>query len=162
MIIGVFYRHPEKKDTNFTEWISKTLDKIKKKNKKVIVCGDFNFYLLNYDKNECVNSFYIFHCKFRAVLCLSKNIFHSISYLNTMLQNSLQPCILEPTRIVNNHRPSLVVTYVCYFCWLSTSQSGWTVERPPSGFSDLKCEITEINHVNYWICIDSSCCCIPG
>ena len=84
-LIGVFHRHPRKKDTHFTECISKTLDKIKKEKKRVIVCGDFNFDLLNYDKNECVNS-----------------------YLNTMLQNSLQPCILEPTRIVANHRSSLV------------------------------------------------------
>ena len=30
------------------------------------------------------------------------------NFLDTMLTNNLQPCILEPTRITNNCKPSLV------------------------------------------------------
>ena len=47
--------------------------------------SDFNFDLLNHEHNENISDF-----------------------LNMMLENSLQPCILEPTRLVPGCKPSLV------------------------------------------------------
>ena len=51
----------------------------------VIIAGDFNYDLLTLEKN-----------------------IYAYEFINIMLSNFLQPCILEPTRVVNNNRPSLV------------------------------------------------------
>ena len=53
--------------------------------KITIVAGDFNFDLLKYDYNNLTNDF-----------------------LSIMYSNFFQPCILEPTRITSNNRPSLL------------------------------------------------------
>ena len=85
ILICVAYRHPKKDDKQTTEKLSETLDKLKKENKKIFIVGDFNFDLLNHEFNDNISDF-----------------------LNMMLENSLQPCIIEPTRIVSNNKPSLV------------------------------------------------------
>ena len=85
ILICVAYRHPKKDDKTTTDKLSETLDQIKKENKKVLIAGDFNFDLLNHEQNDNISNF-----------------------LNLMLENSLQPCITEPTRIVPNCKPSLV------------------------------------------------------
>ena len=85
ILICVTYRHPKKDDKQTTEKLSATLDKLKKENKKIFIVGDFNFDLLNHEHNANTSEF-----------------------LNMMLENSLQPCIIEPTRIVPNSKPSLV------------------------------------------------------
>ena len=54
-------------------------------NKKVFLAGDFNFDLLKHQSNDNVGNF-----------------------LQMMLDNSYQPCITEPTRIVNKSNPSLI------------------------------------------------------
>jgi len=85
-LICVVYRHPIKnKDTKTVELLNSTFAKIRKENKKVTITGDFNFDLLNHDKNPAVSSF-----------------------LHMMLDNNFQPCINAPTRIVNGSKPSLV------------------------------------------------------
>ena len=85
-LLGTFYRHPSKQDSTFNENLKKVLQKLKKESsKKIIICGDFNQNLLNYDKDEYISTF-----------------------LNTMLENGFQPCITEPTRITNTNKPSLV------------------------------------------------------
>ena len=84
-IIGVVYRHPSGKCDKFIDRLESNLKKIKKENKKTVICGDFNFNLLNFDKDKNVNQF----------LC-------------TMLDYGFQPCITEPTRITNSNKPSLV------------------------------------------------------
>ena len=84
-LIGVVYRHPSAKSDKFIDELVKTLKKIKKEKKKTIICGDFNFNLLNFDLDDKVNTF----------LC-------------TMLEYGFQPCITEPTRITNSNKPSLV------------------------------------------------------
>ena len=84
-IVGVIYRHPSGKPDNFFSKLETTLKKIKKENKKTIICGDFNLNLLNFDLDKNVNQFL---CK--------------------MLDYSFQPCITEPTRITNSNKPSLV------------------------------------------------------
>ena len=85
ILICVVYRHPRKDDKLTTENLSVTLDKIKREKKKILVVGDFNFDLLNHEHNDNISDF-----------------------LNMMLENSLQPCIIEPTRISPGSKPSLV------------------------------------------------------
>ena len=53
-LLGVIYRHPSKDDTMFTEKLQKTLMKIKKEKKSIVISGDFNLDLLLYDKNEMI------------------------------------------------------------------------------------------------------------
>ena len=86
IIIGVCYRHPRKKsDESFNQYLEKTLVQLNKKNKLTIVVGDFNYNLLNQEKDK-----------------------YSAMFLNTMMNNNFQPCILEPTRITANNKPSLI------------------------------------------------------
>ena len=80
-----FLQKPSKNNTLFSEALHKTFKKIKKENKTIMISGDFNLDLLLSENNKMVSTF-----------------------LNNMLMNNLQPCITEPTRIVNNCRPSLV------------------------------------------------------
>ena len=61
------------------------MHKLGNSNKITIVAGDFNFDLLKYDYNNLTNDF-----------------------LSIMYSNFFQPCILEPTRITSNNRPSLL------------------------------------------------------
>ena len=84
-VIGTVYRHPSKNNTLFFYNLKKTLKKLNREKKKIILCGDFNFDLLNFDKDEQVNEF-----------------------LNTILEQNMHPCITEPTRITNTNKPSLV------------------------------------------------------
>ena len=79
------YTGSPQNDLPSIEILRDTLKKVKKENKKVIICGDFNYNLLNHENNEIINSF-----------------------LNTLLECSLQPCITEPTRIVDMQRTTLV------------------------------------------------------
>ena len=86
ILIGVCYRHPRKKSTDsFCQYLEKTLQKIAKKNTLTFIVGDFNYDLLKVDND-----------KFAA------------TFLNTMMANSFQPCILEPTRLIAGNRPTLI------------------------------------------------------
>ena len=85
-LVGVVYRHPSKRsDDKCIEIINETLTKIQKENKKVLIAGDFNYDLLKHESNSNINDF-----------------------LQMMINNCYQPCITEPTRIVNGNKPSLV------------------------------------------------------
>lgn len=84
-LIGTFYRHPSDHDSIFKTKMKDTVKKLKKEKKKVILCGDFNYNLLEYATDKHVSEF-----------------------LNTMLENNFQPCITEATRITNTNKPSLV------------------------------------------------------
>jgi len=86
IIVGVIYRHPSKQDTIFIEKLKIILNRLRSENNKtILICGDFNLNLLNYDKDEYVSSF-----------------------LNIMLENNFYPCIVEPSRVTNLSKPSLV------------------------------------------------------
>ena len=83
-LIGVVY--PTKRnDEKCIEILNETLTKIQKENKKVLIAGDFNFDLLKHEIDSNINDF-----------------------LQMMINNSYQPCITEPTRIVKGNQPSLV------------------------------------------------------
>ena len=80
------YRHPCKRnDEKSIEILNETLSKIHRENKKVLLAGDFNFDLLKHETNTTIGNF-----------------------LQMMLNNSYQPCISEPTRIIHGNKPSLV------------------------------------------------------
>ena len=86
ILVGTYYRHPKKNSSNvFLEKLKENLNKLGNNNKITIVAGDFNFDLLKYDYNNLTNDF-----------------------LSIMYSNFFQPCILEPTRITSNNRPSLL------------------------------------------------------
>ena len=85
IIIGTHYRHPRKKDFKYLEYLKNTIRKIKKENKLTIIGGDFNYNLLDYDKNNEVNSF-----------------------LDLMTENLFAPQIFGPTLINDRNKPSLV------------------------------------------------------
>ena len=56
MIAGVFHRHPRKNSRDeFVENLKATLNKIKNRNEHIIICGDFNYNLLKYEHNKCIN-----------------------------------------------------------------------------------------------------------
>ena len=85
ILLGVFYRHPSHRADKFLAQLDTTLKKVKRENKKTIICGDFNIDLLSFDREKRVSTF-----------------------LSTMLEHNFQPCITEPTRITNTNKPSLV------------------------------------------------------
>ena len=84
-LIGIVYRHPRKNDKKCIEILTDTLTKIRRENKKVLLVGDFNYDLLKFESDPTISEF-----------------------LQMMLDNSFQPCIIEPTRIVHGNKPSLV------------------------------------------------------
>ena len=84
-VIGSFYRHPNRSDKSFLQYLQTILNKIKKENKIFIMSGDFNYNLLHYEKNINVALF-----------------------LDTMYSNYFSPQITLSTRVVNNVQPSLI------------------------------------------------------
>ena len=85
-LVGVVYRHPSKRDDKKSiELLNESLSKINRENKKVFLAGDFNFDLLKHATNPNIGNF-----------------------LQMMLNNGYQPCITEPTRIINGNKPSLI------------------------------------------------------
>ncbi|XP_057292368.1 uncharacterized protein LOC130618404 [Hydractinia symbiolongicarpus] len=86
ILTAVFYRHPKKStDVSFTNHIENTLQKLKKEHKNIILLGDFNYCLLNYETNKEIRRF---------VECLYDHF--------------LQPCITQPTRTILGAKPSLI------------------------------------------------------
>ena len=84
-LVGVVYRHPRNNDNKSIEILNETLSKVNRENKKVFIAGDFNYDLLKHETDTNVGNF-----------------------LQMMLNNGYQPCITEPTRIMNGNKPSLV------------------------------------------------------
>ena len=86
-LVAVIYRHPRKRNDNkFLEYLTNTISrKIRKEKKTVFITGDFNINLLNIDSDEYTESF-----------------------LNLLLSNFFQPHILQPSKILNYSKPSLI------------------------------------------------------
>ena len=86
-LVAVVYRHPRKNNDNkFLEYLTNTLSKkIRKEKKVVFITGDFNINLLNIDSDEYTEKF-----------------------LNLLLSNFFQPHILQPSKIINNSKPPLI------------------------------------------------------
>ena len=76
-IIGCIYKHPNMETSEFNElFLEKTLNKITKENKKVVLMGDFNINILKYDTDTTVSDF-----------------------MDIMYSNTLLPYITGPTHI---------------------------------------------------------------
>ena len=85
-LIGSFYGHPKKhSDGTFYSNLLKLLNIIKTETKYVFIAGDFNYDLLKYSKDMYVTDI-----------------------LDLCYEHFLQPCILEPTRIIYGNRSSLI------------------------------------------------------
>ena len=83
LIVGCIYKHPCMDICTFNDhYLNPLLDNLSKEaNKTIVLLGDFNIDLLNFDTSEYVSSF-----------------------LDGLASNSLQPQILLPTRISNNSK----------------------------------------------------------
>ena len=57
IVVGLIYRHPRPKQTQFLKYLKNTRNTTEKENKKTTLIGDFNINLLNFDSNNEVHSF---------------------------------------------------------------------------------------------------------
>ena len=89
LIVGCIYKHPCMDICTFNDhYLNPLLDNLSKEaNKTIVLLGDFNIDLLNFDTLEYVSTF-----------------------LDDLASNLLQPQIVLPTRISNNIDP-LVLLY---------------------------------------------------
>ena len=78
IVLGV-YRHPNGEIKEFVEMLEKILEEVRKEKKYVIIAGDFNINLANFNRNNDIKN-----------------------YLNSLLINDFIPTILMPTRITLN------------------------------------------------------------
>ena len=93
ILMGCYYRHPRKtSDDVFLEKLGQSINKIKRSDKYIIVCGYLNYNLLHHELNQYVNEFV------------------------NMYSNFLHPCITEPTRLIKKQRPSLIDNISVNFC----------------------------------------------
>ena len=76
-IVGCIYRHPSMSVHEFNNnFLDVLLEKLTKENKNIILLGDFNINLLNYDNSS-----------------------ETAYFLNNMCSNALFPFITQPTRV---------------------------------------------------------------
>ena len=87
---GCIYRHPTYDLSEFINYLETTLKKTTSENKEVYLCGDFNIDLL---KIEEVNNYQL--------------------YYNLLCSYGFLPLIVQPTRVVENQRPSLIDNIFC-------------------------------------------------
>ena len=79
MIIGCIYKHPKQGTHDFNEnYILPLTDKLPRVKKDILIMGDFNINLLNYNNDKDTTTF-----------------------LDTMFSNSFSPFITLPTRVGN-------------------------------------------------------------
>ena len=80
MIIGCVYKHPKYGVSDFTNnYITPLLDKLSNENKDIMIMGDFNINLINYNDDKNTGNF-----------------------LHTRFSQSFLPYITTPTRITRN------------------------------------------------------------
>ena len=97
--IGCIYRHPNMDLDEFNDnYLNSVLDKISKENKSVFLFGDFNVYLLKYEKHAPSNEF-----------------------LDSLSSHMFLPHIVQPTRISTTSKP-LLITFSQTFIFQALSQ----------------------------------------
>ena len=80
IIIGCVYKHPKHEVSGFTNnFITPLLDKLSNENKDIMIMGDFNINLINYNDDKNTGNF-----------------------LDTMFSHSFLPYVTTPTRITRN------------------------------------------------------------
>ena len=81
-LVGCIYRHPSMNQIDFLQnYFVGLLEKINNENKQIILMGDFNFDLLNHEKDP-----------------------HTETFLDMITSSSLMPLILKPTRITSHSK----------------------------------------------------------
>ena len=81
IILGVIYRHPSINLISLnSSYLNSLLENTSKEQKSVVLCGSFNFKLLNYNEHNPTNEF-----------------------LDSLASNSIIPLILQPTRIISHY-----------------------------------------------------------
>ena len=77
MIIGCIYKRPKQGTHDFNEnYILPLMDKLSREKKDILIMGDFNINLLNYNNDK-----------------------DTITFLDTMFSNSFSPIITLPTKV---------------------------------------------------------------
>ena len=123
ILVGVTYRHSKQKDKGFLQFLSNTLKKVKKENKKIILTGNFNLNLLKFDKNKEINEF-----------------------LDNLTAKGFTPHVLGPTRITENEQASLIDIFFIDFHHMQCT-SGNILEK----MSDHLPNFLTIEKLNYHI-----------
>ena len=80
--------------------------KIKDNNKTKIICGDFNYNLLNHEYNN-----------------------HMRNFINIMYSHFFQPCITEPKRTAGRNKPSLIDNIIINTCTKSRNVGGNIIDK---------------------------------
>ena len=80
--------------------------KIKDNNKTKIICGDFNYNLLNHEYNS-----------------------HMRNFINIMHSHFFQPCITEPKRTAGRNKPSLIDNIIINTCTKSRNVGGNIIDK---------------------------------
>ena len=81
VIVDCVCKHLIMDGLDFNYLINQLLDKISKEQQKILLLGDFNINLLNYNEHQPTNEF-----------------------LDSLASNSIIPYILEPTRLTNHSK----------------------------------------------------------
>ena len=84
-VVGIVYRHPNGKISNFNERLQSVLEKINKERKQIVLMGDFNINLINTSQHRDTNEF-----------------------LDLIFTNCLTPYITQPTRFDKNLKATLI------------------------------------------------------
>ena len=85
ILVGVLYRHPNKKIHEFIDSLKELLSELSKEKKAIIIMGDFNINLLNINQHK-----------------------DSSRFLDTMLDRNLIPYITQPTRFDKDNKGTLI------------------------------------------------------
>ena len=85
ILCACVYRHPNNDLSDFLVYLEAALNIVKKENKEIYICGDFNIDLLKLDERSSYLTFY-----------------------NMLSSNGFLPIIVQPTRVVDNQLPSLI------------------------------------------------------
>ena len=89
MVAGCFYKHPKQTIPDFLDnLLLPLLEKLSNKNRQILIIGDFNINLLNYDNKNTAN------------------------FLDTMFSYSSLPLINTPTRLTG-HSKTLIDNIFC-------------------------------------------------
>ena len=89
MITGYVYKHSKHEVSDFmNNYITPLLDKLSNENKDVMIMGDYNINLINYNDDK-----------------------NNGSFLDTMFSQSFLPYITTPTRITRNTKPLIDSIY---------------------------------------------------
>ena len=87
MIIGCVYKHPKHEVSDFSNnYITPLLDKLSNENKDIMIMGDFNINLINYNDGNFLDTMFFFYLTLQHPLELQETLKHlSITSIITSL-----------------------------------------------------------------------------